>query len=173
MLLGVAGGMVVVAGGFVAAYFVLGTHSEARAATTTAREPEVQVQPVTVEPPPALAGYLDREVELVTGHGSVKVTWSEIGASIDKTELATTRGGDLAALAAKGSLPLHIDRDKAAKALFEIKAKHDLSPISAYLDLEEKKIHDDRPGQGLDVWASLPRLVAGARQGATKLELAH
>jgi vancomycin resistance protein YoaR len=173
VLLGIAGGMLVIAGGFVAAYFVLGTHSEASAATTTVREPEPRVQPAASEPPPALAGYLTREVELVTAHGHVKVPWSELGATIDRDELGMARGADLGALAARGSLPLRIDRDIASKALFAIKAKHDLSPISAYLDLEEKKIHGDRPGQGLDVWASLPRLEAAARQGAAKLELAH
>ena len=172
VLFGVAGGMLVVAGGFVAAYFVLGTHSEASAATTTVREPAPVVQKPAVAAPPALAGYLGREVELVTAHGSVKVPWSELGATVDRDEVGTTPGA-LDALAAKGSLPLRIDREKASKALFAIKAKHDLSPINAYLDLEDKKIYDDHPGQGLDVWASLPRLEAAARQGAAKLELVN
>jgi vancomycin resistance protein YoaR len=172
VLFGVAGGMLVVAGGFVAAYFVLGTHSEASAATTTAREPAPAARPAVVAPPPALAGYLAREVELVTAHGNVKLPWSELGATVDSDEVGAARG-ELGALAAKGSLPLRIDRDKASKALFAIKAKHDLSPINAYLDLEDKKIYDDRPGQGLDVWASLPQLEAAARQGAAKVALVN
>ena len=56
-------------------------------------------------------------------------------------------------------------------ALLALKASHDVSPVNAYLDLEERKIHDDRPGQALDVWASLPALEAAARQAVPRLEL--
>ena len=172
VLLGVAGGMLAVAGGLVGGYFLFASHGEAQAATVPIPLVERQTRPVG-EPPAALAGYLAREVELVTAHGNVVTTWAELGAAIDTDELGAAHGADLQALAAKGSLPLRIDRDKASKALFAIKAKHDLSPINAYLDLEERQIHDDRPGQGLDVWASLPRLEAAARQGAAKLELVN
>ena len=49
-----------------------------------------------------------------------------------------------------------------------------VAPSNAYLDLEEKKIYDDKLGpQGLDVWASLPRLEAAARQAAPKVELVN
>jgi vancomycin resistance protein YoaR len=195
VLLGVAGGMLVVAGGLVAGYFVLGSKNEARAATSapasshrvdksvtssepTAAAPAGHAAPATSADPVAspalpttLAGYLTREVELVTAHGIASLTWAELGAAIDNDEVGETRGTELATLAARGSLPLHLDRDKATKALLAIKAQHDLSPINAYLDLEERKIHDDRPGQGLDIWASLPRLQAAVRQGVAKVEL--
>jgi len=167
--------MAAVAAGFAGGYFVFGTRSEAQAATAPTPVVEHQTRPAG-EPaaaPAALGAYLGREVELVTAHGNVKLTWAELGGAIDIEEVRTTQGADLQALAGKGSLPLRIDRDKASKALFAIKAKHDLSPINAYLDLEERKIYDDRPGQGLDVWASLPRLEAAVRQGATKLELVN
>lgn len=173
VLLGVAGGMVVVASGFVAGYFVLGDKSHAQAATAIGNEPERPAAEAPIAPPAALAGYLTREVELVTAHGNVKLTWAELGATVDSDEVGRVRGTDLGALAARGSLPLRIDRDEASKALFAIKASHDTSPINAYLDLEERQIHDDRPGQGLDVWASLPRLEAAARQGASKLALVN
>lgn len=172
-MLGVAGGMLVVATGLVAGYFVFGTRSEAAAATTIAPEPVRPVAEKPAQPPAALAGYLTREVELVTAHGSVKLTWAELGAAVDPDEVGEAGGSELGALAAKGSLPLRVDRDKASKALLAIKASHDTSPINAYLDLEERQIHDDRPGLGLDVWASLPRLEAAARQGAAKVELVN
>jgi vancomycin resistance protein YoaR len=171
--------MLVVSSGLVAGYFILGTRSEAQAATQVSPVPH-EVSPVVAERPtrtppeaPALAGYLQREVELVTAHGSAKLTWAALGATIDADEVDQGRGGDLAALAAKGSLPLRVDREKAEKALFALKATHDASPVNAYLDLEDRKIHDDRPGLGLDVWASLPRLEAAARQGAAKLTLVN
>ena len=167
VLLGVAGGMLAVAAGLVAGYFVLGPRSEAHASTATEPpRPEPVVKPAGE--PPGLSGYLARPVELVTAHGSVTRTWAELGAVVDSDE-AGGATGDLAALAARGSLPLRIDRDKAARALFAIKAGHDVAPVNAFLDLEERKIHDDRAGQALDVWASLPRLEAAVRQGAGKL----
>ena len=180
VLLGVAGGAVAVACGLITSYFVLGTRSEARAATLIgqdrARPGANSARPLSA-PPAALAEYLQREVELVTAHGNVKLTWAELGAGVDADELREVHGANdpaaLAALAARGSLPLRIDREQAGKALHAIKAKHDTSPINAYLDLEERQIHDDRPGQGLDIWASLPRLEAGVRQAAQKLELVN
>jgi vancomycin resistance protein YoaR len=171
VLLGVAGGLIVVAGGFAAAYFVLGELG-AHAATSGPPAPAVAAPEPARPAPGAVADYLRREVELATPRGAVALTWAALGAEIDDAEVGRARG-DLAALARAGSLPLRIDRAKAAQALRAIKASHDLSPINAYLDLEERVIHDDRAGQGLDVWASLPRLEAGVRQGAAKLALAY
>lgn len=168
-LLGVAGGLAAIAAGLVAGYFLLGPDHEAHAAATA---PVATVEPPRAAPPPGLDGYLTRQVELIAGNGSAVRTWSELGAAIDPDESGAARG-DLAALAERGSLPLRIDRARATEALLAIKASHDVSPVNAYLDLEERKIHDDRPGQGLDVWASLPRLEAAARQGAARVELAH
>src|SRR5580765_4339043 len=169
ILLGVAGGMLVVASGFVAGYFVLDHKSEARAATAqTEAAPKIE----TGAAPAALGDTLKRDVELVTATGSAKLTWAELGASIDDAE-AKHAGNDLAALAQAGSLPLTLDRDKAAKALIALKAKYDKAAGDAYLDLEDKKILPEMPGQGLDVYASLPRLEAAVRQGATKVELVN
>jgi vancomycin resistance protein YoaR len=173
VLLGVAGGMAVVAAGFFAGYLVLGSQREAHAATPVAPPPPaIEPRASSAGPPPGLAGYLARPVELVTAHGSVTRSWTELGAAVDIDE-ARGAQGDLAALAARGSLPLRIDRAQAAKALLAIKASHDVSPINAFLDVEEHKIHDDRPGQVLDVWASLPALEAAARQAVPRLELAR
>ena len=174
VLLGVAGGMAVVAAGFLTGYLVLGSQHEARAATPVEpARPAVEPRPAAARAVPAgLAGYLARPVELVTAHGSVTRTWAELGAAVDIDEARGVQG-ELAALAARGSLPLRIDRARAEKALLAIKASHDVSPVNAYLDLEERKIHDDRPGQALDVWASLPALEAAARQGVARLELVN
>ncbi|HEX2688584.1 MAG TPA: VanW family protein [Kofleriaceae bacterium] len=169
--------MLVIATGLVTGYFVLGERSSAHAATQRIHEP---VQPIAekpsqrpAEPPAGLAGYLAREVELVTARGSVRLTWADLGATVDLNEVREAHTGDLGVLAAKGSLALRLDRAKAEKALLAIKASHDTSPINAYLDLEARQIHDDRPGQGLDIWASLPRLEAAARQGAATVELVN
>ncbi|HET9621490.1 MAG TPA: VanW family protein [Kofleriaceae bacterium] len=175
VLLGVAGGMLLVSSGLIAGYFVVGGgNGEAQAATAhpVAAQVEPAATPVARAGDPALAAYLQRQVELVTAQGPMKLTWAALGATVDADELAGAKG-DLAALAAKGSLPIRIDRDQASKALLAIKASHDTSPLNAYLDLEEKKIYDDKPGLGLDVWASLSRLEAAARQAAPKVELVN
>ena len=72
VLLGVAGGMAVVAAGFFTGYLVLDSQHEARAATPT-EPPRPVVEPRaagTGAVPAGLAGYLARPVELVTAHGS-------------------------------------------------------------------------------------------------------
>ncbi|MBS1118648.1 MAG: VanW family protein [Deltaproteobacteria bacterium] len=167
--LGVAGGMVVVAAGFIAAYFAVGSRSVASAATTTPTQPE----PVRGLAPQNMSAWLSRDVEVKTANGTTKLTWAELGIEVDADEAGRLPGGaDLASLAAKGSLPVRIDRDKAIKVLNELKAKTDKAPINAYLDLEARKISDDQSGLGLDAWGSLPRLAIAARTGAGSVELA-
>ncbi len=144
VLLGIAGGMLVVAGGFVAAYYVTGSRNVANAATTSA---EPSGKPAGSKD--TVATLLGRSVELKTATGSTKLTWAELGASTD----------------AEGALEL--DREKAVKALGLLKAKTDRAPIDAHFDLEARKILDDKPGQGLDVWGSLPRVIAAAQSGST------
>jgi len=72
----------------------------------------------------------------------------------------------------KTQFPVKLDRDKAVVALIKVKAKYDKSPVDAYLDLEERTIHDDASGIGIDPWGSLPRILAAARAGASTVELA-
>ncbi|MGE0869441.1 MAG: VanW family protein [Kofleriaceae bacterium] len=178
LLLGISGGMLVVAvalGG----HYVLGNKSEARAATV----PAAPVAPAASSADPAatstsstgaLAELLEREVTIKTGAGTTTATWAALGVTVDPSELARSpvrNADDIAKLAATGSLPLQLDREKAVEALLEIKHGHDKSPINAHLDLEARVIHQDAPGHGLDVWASLPRVSAGARQGLPSIEL--
>jgi vancomycin resistance protein YoaR len=164
--------MLVVAAGFTGAYFVVGTRSVASAATTAPTTTPQPAEPVRGVPRD-MSAVLAREVEVKTAIGTTKLTWAELGIDVDPTEAGRLpAGADLGALATKGSLPVRVDRDKAIKALTELKAKTDKAPINAYLDLEARKIYDDRSGLGLDVWGSLPRLAVAARTGAPSLELA-
>lgn len=174
VLLGLAGGMLVVAGGLAAGYFVIGARSEARAATASSNQaPAAEpIAPVAGSAAAASAqALLEREVELRTPAGSVKTTWAELGVEVDPDELARVGQRELAQLAVTGSLPLRLDRDKATAALMKVKHRHDKAPVNAYLDLEARQIHDDQPGEGLDVWGTLPRLATAARQAAPSVEL--
>lgn len=174
VLLGLAGGMLVVAAGLTAGYYVLGTRSEARAATMPAERGSAEPAPTTAASPDTLETFLSAEVTLKTATGDVMLTWAELGIEVDPGEHARTPVGskdDWKRLAARGSLPVRLDRDQAVTALMQVKARHDKPPVNAYLDLEARKIHGDKPGQGLDVWGSLPRIAAAARQAAPQVEL--
>ena len=171
-LLGLAGGMLVVAGGLAGGYFVLGDRSVANAATAPAPAGDAPARQAAVAPPASLAALLAREVALKTPAGVTKLPWAQLGAEIDPGEAARVAGADVAALASRGSIPLRLDRDKAVAALLALKPRTDRNPVNAYLDLEARQIHADQPGQGLDVWGSLPRLAAAARQGAAEVDLA-
>ncbi|HEY1553319.1 MAG TPA: VanW family protein [Kofleriaceae bacterium] len=170
VLLGGAGGMLVVAAGLASAYYVTSTRSEARAAP--AAEP-TQVAPVQAgESSQSIKELLARQVEVKTGTATTKLSWAELGVEVDPDELARAGSADLAALGAKAAIPVRVQRPNAAIALVHLKARYDRSPSDAYLDLEERAIHDDVPGQGIDVWASIPRIEVAARSGAATVELA-
>lgn len=177
VLFGLAGTLLVAAGGLAGGYYVVSTRSEARAATRPPINPvEAKLEQVkTPTAKPASNAELDKllakTVDIKTGSGNARLTWGDLGVEVDAAELARVGGADLTALATKGSLPLRLDRDKGVKALLQLKAKYDRGAINAYLDLEARKIHEDAPGQGIDVWASLPRIEAGARQGVPAIEL--
>jgi vancomycin resistance protein YoaR len=172
ILLGTAGGLLAVSGVLAASYYVMATRSEAHAATLASAKSDDKATTGTT----ALAALLAKPVALAIGGNTTQLAWSELGVSIDPDELgragSVDTDADIAKLAAKGSLPLRVDRDKAVKALLLLKARYDKAPSDAFLDLEDRTIHDDVVGQGIDVWSSLPRIEAAARQGASKIDLA-
>src|SRR3569623_1929158 len=155
-LLGLAGGMLVVAGGLTGTYYVVATRSEARAATISDKKPETSAQPKVA----SSTDLPKQSVEVKTADGTVKLTWADLGIETDPDEVGRTQ------------FPVKLDRDKAVIELIKLKAKYDKSPIDAYLDLEERKIHDAAPGVGIDPWGSLPRILAAARTGQQTVELA-
>ena len=81
VLMGIAGGMLVVAGGFVGAYYMTGSRNVANAAT----QPEAGG---TKAAPKADAALLGKSVELKTSTGSTKLTWAELGATVDEAGLS-------------------------------------------------------------------------------------
>ncbi len=172
VLLGLAGGMLVVAGGLVGGYFIMDKNSVARAATAPReleKKQEVAVAPAA--PVKSFEELLTREVDIKTATGLVRLKWSELGVEIDPDEVKRA-SGNADALAKTGSLPVRVNRELAVKALTILKAKTDRAPINAYLDLEARSVNADMPGVSLDMWGSIPRIAAAARQNASVLELA-
>jgi len=179
--LGISGGLLAVAGGLAAAYYVMG--SDAKAATTTVAkhaEPGSGAASAAAPIDPQLAQKIgERLGRTVTIHADkidVPMRWTDLGAVIDQDDLpyASKRasGGDpVQALVTAGALPVRIDRDAALAALTKLKGTLDRSPTDARMDLEARTIRDDEPGRGLDVYASLAALEAGARAGADDVTL--
>jgi vancomycin resistance protein YoaR len=173
VLLGLAGGMLVVAAGFTGGYYVLGSKSEARAATMPAQKTETTAK-VGATNGDAISAFLATRVDVQTASGVTRLTWAELGVELDPDEAKVSpvrSDADIATFAAKGSLPVRVDRDKAITALMALKTKSDRAPSNAYLDLEGRTIHDDKPGLGLDVYGSITRIAGAARTAAPKLEL--
>src|SRR5262245_46946025 len=144
VLFGTAGGLLVVATALAGGYYVVSTRSDARAATR-APERKQEAPKAVAKAGAALEALLAKTVDVKTGTGIAKKTWAELGIEIDPGELARSGSVDndkqLASLGAKGSLPVRVDRDKAVKALLQLKGQYDRGAIDAYLDLEERSIH--------------------------------
>src|ERR1041385_8187443 len=88
ILLGLAGTMLVAAGGLAGGYYVISTRSEARAATPP--KTEVAAKPTPSAPgksSPALDALLKRTVDIKTGSGIAKLTWADLGVEVDPDEL--------------------------------------------------------------------------------------
>jgi vancomycin resistance protein YoaR len=175
VLLGVAGGMLVVAGGLAGAYYTLTTRHDVHAATRM--EAPTQETHGDGKVSAALAAWPQTKVTLKTATGAVTLSWAELGAEVDSGEVAQAgtpqTASDLAALAKRGALPIRIDMTKAVAALTPLRGRLDHAAVDAYLDLEAKTVHADAPGSGVDTWGSVPRLEAAARQAATTVDLAE
>src|SRR5687767_6332838 len=92
VLFGLAGSMLVVAGGLAGGYYVVATRSEARAATRPVVEndkaPAASTPSAGGKASAALDAFTKRTVNVKTGSGIAKVTWSDLGIEVDPDELA-------------------------------------------------------------------------------------
>jgi len=169
--LGLAAGLFVTSGALVGGYFVTDQ------APTAPRPHAGTAAPAVTGDHAALAqaveGSLGGAVKLIAVGRERTLAWKDLGVAVDADELpyAARKGGDVAALAAAGALPVRLDRAAAIKALSGLKAEVDRAPTDAFLDLEARAIHDDAPGFAIDVYASLDRIEAAAKSGSPTVEL--
>ena len=164
-MLGLAGAMALASGGLIAGHYVL--DGRGNSAASEASKPQAATE-TGVKHVDGLADLLTHDVDVDIAGDHAQVRWADLGAELDPSDPAT---GTAASLAARGSLPFKIDRDKAVAALMKLKGQHDRAPTDAFLDLEARAIHPDAPGTGIDVYASLSRIAAGARSGAPSIAL--
>jgi vancomycin resistance protein YoaR len=173
--LGLAAGLFAASGALLGGYYATGA-SSARASTVAAKDGPVQA----ADPGPvgqAVERSLDAAITVKADAATRTVRWSELGVVVDAAELPraakSASGADpVAALAARGALPVKLDRAKALAALAHLKATIDRAPRAARLDLEARTIAPDVAGFAIDVFASLDRIETAARTGATTVELA-
>jgi vancomycin resistance protein YoaR len=180
--LGLAGVLLIGAGGLGAAYFVMGGDATAAttakpvkgsgAASASAADRDPKIAPLAQ----AIGERLARTVTIHAGGTDVPMRWSDLGAVIDQDDLpyaAKRAGGSdpVQSLVTAGALPVRIDRDAALTALAKLKGTLDRAASDAHMDLEARTIRDDAAGSGLDVYASLAALEAAARAGADDVTL--
>ncbi|MEZ4402150.1 MAG: VanW family protein [Kofleriaceae bacterium] len=171
--LGLAAGLFATSGALVGGYAISGDGTAPTRPTPAAAAAATTDHAALVT---AVEGALAAKVTLTAAGRTRRLTWSQLGVSVDPAELPYAarkiEGADpVASLAPLGALPIRVDRAAATRALAGLKAEVDRAPTSAYLDLEARAIHDDAPGFAIDVYASLDRIEAAARSGAATVEL--
>ncbi|MBP6628217.1 MAG: VanW family protein [Kofleriaceae bacterium] len=178
LLLGLGGALLATSAGMFTAYAVTqGQPATAHAAvgpSARARPPgphDGAVAGSAGPVDPSLAALLERAVTVSAAGQTVSLRWSELGAVVDEAEVGRA-GADLAALEARGALPIRIDRARAVAALAALRGRVDRPPVDAFLDLEGRKVRPEAAGQGVDVLGSLARLALAARSAAATVELA-
>lgn len=170
--LGLAGVLFAASGTMVGVHVISSGGATPAPAAAATEEPGAGVDGL----PAKLEASLGKTVTIKANGQTRTVRWHELGVVIDPAEIphaARKASGDdvVASLASKGALPVHLDRAAALEAIAHLKATIDRAPIDAHLDLEARTIKDDRPGHAIDVFASLDRIEAAARTGATEVEL--
>lgn len=113
----------------------------------------------------AAATFLDAPAVVKFDGKSLATTWRQLGAIVDEQALSRPRTGRTV------TLPLVIDRQKALETLVGYKDQHDRPPEDARLDLEGKRVIPEKPGFGIDVFASVGALERAAQTGKTDVEL--
>jgi vancomycin resistance protein YoaR len=154
VILGVAGALLLVSGGLVAAHFIFGERGEAA---------------VPPPPPPADAApgapvvdvdaLLGNTVTLRLGDRSTQVTWRALGFVEDET------------LSARGVAPITAADEVLSETLQGLRPLIERGPKNARLDFEQRKIHPPQDGLMMDVPAALGAVEAAARLGASEVEI--
>jgi vancomycin resistance protein YoaR len=130
----------------------------------------------------AAQAFVAGEVTLSFADKSTTRTWTALGASVDdalvdraaaRLEAAGARPGNVrfGAETSGALVPVAVDRAVAEKALLGLKVELDRGPENARLDLEQRIVHPDKPGFGIEVIGALSAIEAAARMGAGEVAL--
>ena len=172
VFLGLAVTMLVASGGLLVGYTMIGAESASEAASETLETRSAE--PAALEA--ALTEHLAAPVAVMIGESQVAVPWQELGVAIDKDEIAEAVSladpDDLVgSLQTVGALPVTVDRAAATERIRALKARHDVVPQDAWMDLENRTIHRSKPGSSIDLFASLSAIEVASRTGAAEVSL--
>jgi vancomycin resistance protein YoaR len=183
---GLAAALFVAGGGLLVGNVLMASQGGVPVAQAASERPATGTSPRDVAAQIA-ESFAATRVTVAMGESTVPLTWSELGVTVDEDALphaarvarqALDKSGDApdldavrAALVATGAMPVIVERTAAARALEQLKARHDSAPRNAVMDLEERTIHRERPGKILDVYGSMGALAAAAQSGADRVEL--
>ncbi len=170
MLFGLAGALFLAAGGFAGGYYYLTTRT-VRSANHEVKAAKPTASAAVID---SWEAALDRPVELVAGGVKLRMTWRELGGTLDRHDAAEAGSyspAQFTQLAQQGRVPITLDRSAVEQVIRKIKGAHDHAPTNAFIDLEGRRIVADKPGRGIELWAALPRLETAARIGQASLEL--
>ncbi len=176
IFLGLAAGLFVASGALVGGYYAT-EHREPPLPAATGAKDGAAATGTTAELTRAVEQALTATVTVKADGASREVTWAELGVVVDPSEFGyaarkASGPGAVAALTARGALPVRLDATRALAALSHLKATIDRAPRAARLDLEARTITDDVPGFAIDVFASLDRIETAVRTGAPVVDLA-
>jgi vancomycin resistance protein YoaR len=176
VILGAAGGMLVLSGALTVAYVLDIRQAGAASVVPSDRVDqagEVAHGDLRSKVSEAAEAFLDRQVEVQFAERSEVMTWRELGLAVDDEAVATeierlATGGAIASLAydgppAGGEVPVTVERERTMAALFALKERLDNAPVSARLDLEGRQVHASKAGWGIDVYSSMSALELAAR----------
>lgn len=186
VLLGAAGGMLVLSVALTVAY-VLDIRQAGAASVTspigeTVADEGIDRDDLREAVTAAADVFLDADVEVQFGSDAMSTSWRELGMTLDELAIeqeverlfdrnVPARSVSYEEPPSGGEVPVAVDRERAMAALFELKDHLDHAPVSARLDLEGRKVHPSEPGWGIDVYSSMSAVELAARSAEPTVAL--
>jgi vancomycin resistance protein YoaR len=130
--------------------------------------------------------FLASPVVLRFGETSIQKTWGELALVVDRASVAreaarladegvdaSSIGDDYFIKEGGGArlVPVALDRALGVEALVGYKGSYDRAPVDARIDLEKRTVLPEKPGFGIDLYASMSVLEQTARGGAHEVTL--
>jgi len=151
-MLSIAAAMLIACGVLIGGYFMFGSGKSKPAKTDgTAKTSTAKVQPVkkVAEAGVKIVVAAADKVTLKFGDQTISETWGDLGLSKENG----------------------VDRKKLSAALLALKKGYDLSAADARMDLEARKIHKERRGRAIDMYAATNAIELAAYAGKNTITL--
>jgi vancomycin resistance protein YoaR len=177
-----AGVLGVAALGLGAAY---GLKMNRASAATPASTPTADAAPYQEALTAAAQQFIASPVTVKVADKTVKTTWAELSFVVDEDSILREGARLAAAGTAPGAVgadyfleggnhlvPVSLDRAHGVERLASWKGEVDRAPMDARLDLDTRAVMPNKPGLGLDIYASMGLMEQAARTGQHEVTLA-